>query len=169
MIVWAILSLPRQTTADSNWPSGVHGIAHPATIRCLLVESWMNFACDETRPGGITKTCSQAVSAHAVEFEIWILVGFIGNGEPTPPTPVYAPGIAHCTTSWKSAEKGRNFQIWRDTYWSRIRRAAILTWILTASRNHCPKKWSSTGSAQHFWFPGKAKMANTLQHFLHLP
>ena len=40
-----------------------------ATIRSI--ESWMNVACacDETRPWSIAKTCSHAVSAHAVDFE----------------------------------------------------------------------------------------------------
>ena len=38
------------------------------------------------------KTCSHAVSTHAVDFETKLETsrGFIGNGEPPPP-PVYAP------------------------------------------------------------------------------
>ena len=77
-----------------------------ATRSCALcnnqiLERWMNVACacDETRvlrPWSIAKTCSHAVSAHAVDFETKLETsrGVHWQRWPPPPPPVYAPALS---------------------------------------------------------------------------
>ena len=59
---------PRLDSAVSNSPPRARSCA---LCNDQMLKSWINIvcACDETRPGSIAKTCSHAVSAHAVDFE----------------------------------------------------------------------------------------------------
>ena len=56
-------------------------------------------ACDETRPLTIAKTCSHAVSAHAVDFETKLETSRGVHWQrwtppPPPPPPMYAPDVS---------------------------------------------------------------------------
>ena len=74
----------------------------------------------------------------------------------------------HCVRC-DSLQNWRNFQLWRTTFWSRVRKVANLTGILTAGRNHCPKTKLWTGSSQTLGSQAKPKMVRTTQHFLQVP
>ena len=103
---------------DPPWPrpdSAVSNSPPRATRSCVLcndqiLESWMNVACacDETRLWSIAKTCSQAVSAHAVDFETKLETSRGVHWQRWTP-PVYAPGSGHeSSADWLTATEQRD-------------------------------------------------------------
>ena len=88
---WSALTAPGQRS--TRLPE-LHGLAC-ALCNDQILESWMNVACacDETRSWSIAKTCSHAVSAHAVDFETKLETSRRVHWQrwPPPPFPVYAP------------------------------------------------------------------------------
>ena len=90
---WSALTAPRQRTQSVTRLPEQHGLARYATIRSLNSKvEWTShaYAMHEPRPWSIAKTCSHAVSAHAVEFETKLETSRGVHWQRWTP-PVYAP------------------------------------------------------------------------------